>query len=105
VARCKVCYYVDRCLHSLIYVYIYIGEPMTKTTAKIMDRKQTGRLCGERSLVAAVIGQAVDDATGVNGPYFVADARAYFASSVYDRHLAWLDKPDEWIPEHDNGHS
>lgn len=59
-------------------------------------------LHGERGLLAAVIGQAVKDATGRNDDYR-ADALRYFRSPVYREHLEHLGLNRNLLPQNLNG--
>ena len=73
---------------------------MTQKTAKyekVFMRHQG--LQGGRSLLAAVVARAVDDALGYGEPGEVSDARCYFVDGRYETHLELLDLPETWIPE------
>ena len=67
-------------------------------TKKVFNGEQRN-VAGERGLLAAVIGRAIDDA--VSG---CPDARSYFAGKEYRRHLTWLDLDSDTLPVvFDNG--
>lgn len=65
------------------------------------DVKRPGNLVGEEGLLAAVIAQAVKDATAtaVRDPTVIADARRYFAGEAYTRHLQLLGLPADLLPK------
>jgi len=58
-------------------------------------------LNGERALLAAVLAQACKDAFSQSAKATAArdDALHFFCSSDYQRHLAALDLPSDWLPD------
>ena len=58
-------------------------------------------LNGERALLAAVVAQACKDAFSQSAKAAAArdDALQFFCSSDYQRHLAALGLPGDWLPD------
>jgi hypothetical protein len=73
---------------------------------RVLNRTTRKGLAGYRALLAAAVGQKWDDARDLSGDREeVAVARAYFASTLYDRDLTLLGLPGDWLPEHEHGQS